>query len=87
MSTLNRTGEPCVTEMTRRCSPRVVFLNTTSCGPIVSGMFPIGVSPMLSPSIDTVAQGIALMETVPFGSVTSIADTRPGVTWNVRVSR
>ena len=58
-----------VTVMTRRCSPSSAFRNTTSCGPTVSGKLPIGVSPMFSPSMDTLAQGMAFRDTVPFGSV------------------
>ena len=69
-STLSRTGARSVTVMIRRCSPSSAFRNTTSCGPTVSGKLPIGVSPMFSPSMDTLAQGMAFKETVPFGSVT-----------------
>src|SRR5207245_5615391 len=80
ISTLSRAGLFIVTVIACRCSPRSGWRNTISCGPILTGRLPIGVSPTLSPSIQTSAHGIALIAIVPFGKSTFTGATLPAAT-------
>src|SRR5262249_27190416 len=80
ISTLSRAGAAVVTVSACRCSPNCGLRKITSCGPTVTERSPIGVSPILSPSIQTSAHGTALTAIFCFGRSILIGETFPAAT-------